>query len=199
MLNLLQMPIKRKRKTTRKKSIKKANYAVSRAPNLNLMRENPASTHLRTVNNVTVSFNNHTERVKALIDEAAVVKGCLCWLTSKTLIDALARCKGVSLVISRGKMARAMKERYKALKTVSARGAVRVLGAEGKHNSLLHHKFAIGYNNSGKALWLCTGSFNWSKKASGNLENLMIFRDANVIKAFEDEFNLLWRKSKSYV
>ena len=78
-------------------------------------------------------------------------------------------------------------------------GAVRVLGAEGKHNSLLHHKFAIGYNSSRKALWLCTGSFNWSRKASCNLENLMVFRDANVIKAFEDEFNLLWRKSKSYV
>jgi phosphatidylserine/phosphatidylglycerophosphate/cardiolipin synthase-like enzyme len=193
------MPYKRKRKTTRKKIIKKAKYAVSRAPDLNLMRSNSASTHLRTVNNVTVSFDNHTDRVKALIDEAAVVKGCLCWLTSKTLIDALARCKGVSLVISRGRMARAMKERYKALKTVSARGAVRVLGAEGKHNSLLHHKFAIGYNKSGKALWLCTGSFNWSKKASGNLENLMIFRDAAVIKAFEQEFILLLSKSKAFV
>ena len=189
---------KRKRKISRKKTIKKAKYAVSRAPDLNLMRSTSASTHLRTVNNVTVSFHNHTDRVKALIDEAVVVKGCLCWLTSKTLIDALARCKGVSLVISRGKMARAYKERYKALKTVSARGAVRVLGAEGKHNSLLHHKFAIGYSSSGKALWLATGSFNWSKKASGNLENLLVFRDAGVIAAFEQEFSLLWRKSKSF-
>lgn len=51
----------------------------------------------------------------------------------------------------------------------------------------MHHKFAI---LDGQVL---TGSFNWTKQASmANCENLCMLRDAELLKAFNNEFKCLW-------
>tara|TARA_B110000914_G_C15057342_1_gene262434 strand:- start:13 stop:366 length:354 start_codon:yes stop_codon:yes gene_type:complete len=116
------------------------------------------------------------------------------------LLNALKRRDGVSLIISRGAMAIKRKAFYKTLRPITKeKGAVRVIGSEGKNNSLCHHKFAIGLDRDKKPVFLITGSFNWSVQGQKNLENLIIFRDLNFIKAWQSEFDLLWRKSKKYV
>ncbi|MCP4012352.1 MAG: DUF1669 domain-containing protein [Phycisphaeraceae bacterium] len=58
-----------------------------------------------------------------------------------------------------------------------------------KTDAHMHHKFAI---IDGKAL--INGSFNWTVSATErNQENLVISREAGLVKQFKTEFNRLWK------
>jgi phosphatidylserine/phosphatidylglycerophosphate/cardiolipin synthase-like enzyme len=50
-----------------------------------------------------------------------------------------------------------------------------------------HNKFAI---SDGKAV--ITGSYNWSDRATKNMENLVILRDPAIVKSYIDYYNQLW-------
>lgn len=63
---------------------------------------------------------------------------------------------------------------------------VKYLGS--KSSSLMHHKFAVRDSNA-----LLQGSFNWTYCAStNNYENILLIKDNQVVKCFQNEFNHLW-------
>jgi phosphatidylserine/phosphatidylglycerophosphate/cardiolipin synthase-like enzyme len=51
----------------------------------------------------------------------------------------------------------------------------------------MHHKFAIVDSKR-----LITGSYNWTRGATRNHENITVLTDADLIQAFCKEFNRLW-------
>jgi phosphatidylserine/phosphatidylglycerophosphate/cardiolipin synthase-like enzyme len=56
----------------------------------------------------------------------------------------------------------------------------------------MHHKFMIADQNT-----LITGSYNWTLSAAGyNHENILVTREAGVIKSFANEFEQLWKVMK---
>ncbi len=58
----------------------------------------------------------------------------------------------------------------------------------------MHHKFMVV---DGKVA--ITGSYNWTRSAAKfNHENLLLTRDSSVVKAFQKEFEDLWREMVDY-
>jgi phosphatidylserine/phosphatidylglycerophosphate/cardiolipin synthase-like enzyme len=56
----------------------------------------------------------------------------------------------------------------------------------------MHHKFMIADLHT-----LITGSYNWTLSAARyNHENILLTREANVIKSFSSEFDKLWNEMK---
>jgi len=56
----------------------------------------------------------------------------------------------------------------------------------------MHHKFMIADLHT-----LITGSYNWTLSAAKyNHENILLTREANVIKSFSSEFDKLWNEMK---
>lgn len=56
----------------------------------------------------------------------------------------------------------------------------------------MHHKFMIADMHT-----LITGSYNWTLSAARyNHENILLTREANVIKSFSSEFDKLWNEMK---
>lgn len=57
----------------------------------------------------------------------------------------------------------------------------------------MHHKFMIADMHT-----LITGSYNWTLSAAKyNHENILLTREANVIKSFSNEFDKLWNEMKN--
>jgi len=50
-----------------------------------------------------------------------------------------------------------------------------------------HNKFAISDNRA-----VITGSYNWSDRATKNMENLVILRDPAIVKSYIDYYSQLW-------
>jgi mitochondrial cardiolipin hydrolase len=59
-------------------------------------------------------------------------------------------------------------------------------------NQWMHHKFAIFDRKI-----VLSGSYNWTRSANNQNENIIIINDGNVMLRFELEFNKLWGKFKS--
>lgn len=56
----------------------------------------------------------------------------------------------------------------------------------------MHHKFMIADQQT-----LITGSYNWTLSAAKyNHENILLTREANVVKSFANEFDKLWNEMK---
>jgi phosphatidylserine/phosphatidylglycerophosphate/cardiolipin synthase-like enzyme len=66
-----------------------------------------------------------------------------------------------------------------------------------KRNSIMHHKFILFYNTLEKEAVVWTGSFNFTKAARQvNQENAVIIKRKEIIKRFEQQFQIL--KARSY-
>ena len=53
----------------------------------------------------------------------------------------------------------------------------------------MHHKFAIA-----DGMFLVTGSYNWTRSAAKyNEENIVVLDNQGLVKAFQEEFEKLWR------
>ena len=76
------------------------------------------------------------------------------------------------------------------------KGAIRIVGGgKGWHKSTMHHKFLIGMDMHGKALWCTNGSFNMTTHALSNLENCTIFEDPGLARLYYDEFRRVFQIS----
>lgn len=54
----------------------------------------------------------------------------------------------------------------------------------------MHHKFAVF-----DGVWLLNGSYNWTRSACmHNEENLIATNDVSLVRAFQGEFDALWRR-----
>jgi phosphatidylserine/phosphatidylglycerophosphate/cardiolipin synthase-like enzyme len=61
------------------------------------------------------------------------------------------------------------------------------------HKSLMHHKFVIVDHAV-----LLTGSYNWTRTgADVNNENILITSNRNILKAYIEEFERLWKEMRS--
>jgi len=70
---------------------------------------------------------------------------------------------------------------------------IEVRTISGKGRGILHDKFAIFDNNL-----LETGSFNWTVNGEKyNHENVIFFTDSELLKAFRQEFEKLWKETTS--
>jgi hypothetical protein len=156
------------------------------------------------------------------IASSDAVVGCVGWLTSKAVIDALAaRPAGSSFIVDKGYVSKNawLVERYAAfnrrlslnesvwdptalhvLKPVtSALDPMRILGfaggAAGQASPMMHHKFAVMLKREGGELipsCVLLGSYNFSDNADRSLEFLNVSRDPVVIGAFLAEFAALY-------
>ena len=57
----------------------------------------------------------------------------------------------------------------------------------------MHHKFAIVDGDR-----LVTGSYNWTRGATRNHENVTVLSDNTLIEAFSDEFDRLWSSFRTW-
>jgi mitochondrial cardiolipin hydrolase len=71
-------------------------------------------------------------------------------------------------------------------------GEIRRLGGKGRRgHGAMHHKFAVFDHER-----LITGSFNWTPGAEHvNYENILLTNEPEPVKAFEREFEALWRRA----
>ena len=126
------------------------------------------------------------------------VVGCVAWFTNKVVLKALERKRGCSFVVTRHKMARVFKATYDALPKMDKKSPVRVVGnGRGMSKNLMHHKFVVGLDSKRKPLFVATGSFNITKSAESNLENMIIVDDPDIAQQYFLEFQRVRRMSKS--
>ena len=67
---------------------------------------------------------------------------------------------------------------------------IKLVKGRGK-NGLMHNKFAVFDHQL-----LLTGSYNWTETAEhANYENAVFLRDKDLLKAYQNEFDLIWSKN----
>jgi phosphatidylserine/phosphatidylglycerophosphate/cardiolipin synthase-like enzyme len=59
-------------------------------------------------------------------------------------------------------------------------------------NQWMHHKFAIFDRKT-----VLSGSYNWTRSANNQNENIIVINNSDVMLRFESEFNKLWEKFRS--
>ena len=132
---------------------------------------------LKGVSDVSVYFDpmQMVATLCKLISGSKKVVGCVAWLTNPEVLTALE--KTDSTVVMTKHRSNRWNRHIK----------VRFLG---KNRLLMHHKFLVGYDSVGPA-WVSLGSFNPTKSALSNLENMLVFRDRRLAGVFSLEFNRL--------
>ena len=129
------------------------------------------------------------------------VVGCIAWMSNKKILKELAAKKGVCIICTRDKLTRANSNQvaYSKLKEAYRRREPSASSEEARAGiSTMHHKFLIGMDMHGKALWCTNGSFNMTTHALSNLENCTIFEDrasrACTMTSFDAYFKYLSTK-----
>lgn len=125
--------------------------------------------------------------LKRKIMSAHYVVGCVAWCSNPTLLDALRRCKGVSLVINYDRtLIRKHREQYMALTPMpGARAAVYFVRGGGR--SLMHHKFAVMLDEERRPVSVVTGSWNWTNNSMKNIEHIVSIEDPETAARFMQE------------
>jgi len=140
-------------------------------------------------NGVRVFFrsNDILGHVKRKIMSAHYVVGCVAWCSNPTLLDALRRCKGVSLIINYDRaLIRKHREQYMALTPMrGARAAVHYVRGGGR--SLMHHKFAVLLDEERRPVSVVTGSWNWTNQSMKNVEHVISIDDPETAARFMQE------------
>lgn len=125
------------------------------------------------------------------------IVGCVAWFTNAKVLKALERVRGCAFVVTKHKMAHIFKSTYDELPKFDRYMPVRVVGnGRGVTKNLMHHKFVIGLDDRKRPVWVATGSFNITKNAETNLENMMILSDTRIAHQFYEEFKRIRRISK---
>lgn len=132
--------------------------------------------------------------------DTCFVVGCVAWLSNKRILSALSKKQGVCFVCTKDKLLKRKSNRaaFALLKPCFPNStAIRTVGTgRGRLKSLLHHKFIIGCSEDSTPLWVMNGSFNMTESAMTNIENMMLFEDPEVAKAFYEEFCRVFKISK---
>jgi len=194
-------------------------------------QKNHSST-FSSIDRVDVVFRGHKERLLGLISKFDWVAGCIAWLTDIDILNALAACKCVSLVVQKEDFLRPdteklpkWKERLRnAYEAVEASNrflwpglkgglsvcygdgneAIRCVGNYNRDRASafprMHNKFLIFGNNEKfegprfTTTW--TGSFNITYNATRSFENAVVVYNAEVAKAFYDEYAQIYAFSE---
>lgn len=164
---------------------------------------------------VTTHFGDLKPALLRFIEGSDAIVGCIAWITSSELVDALAQ-RPVALVVNKepflkpnGKASAARQRQTLARLQGGLRRrdfpaplnrmyqnrndiieAVRCVGHTGarvQNAPLMHHKFAVRLTN-GKPTAVWTGSFNWTVNASSSIENAVEIHDPDVAAQYLAEF-----------
>ena len=148
--------------------------------NLNTQYSRP-SFFKPNVENMRVYFNP-VVIVKALVREirrTPQVFGCLAWCTHPDVLTAMEEVD-TAIIMTKHKS-----NRWKRNIRVKFIGKGR-----GYKASLMHHKFLVGVID-GEPAWVACGSFNATKGAMNNLENMMIVKDRALANCYLEEYKRL--------
>ena len=138
-----------------------------------------------------VWFSPGTEPLEAILREFRRVRRsadiCVFTITDDRISD------GLAALARRGVEVRILSDDDKAgdlgsdLRRLVDAGLAVALDRSSAH---MHHKFAI-FDRAR----LLTGSFNWTRSASGeNHENLLVTDDARLVQRYSEEFDRLWAR-----
>jgi len=133
-------------------------------------------------------------------DDTHFVMGCAAWFTNERIINALSKLQGVSIICTRDKVAHTKhsKQKYRKLPKHDGIPTVLTLGyGRGRNASLMHHKFLVGMDVKQNPIWVSTGSFNLTKSATSNIENMMIIENPELATSFLKEFQRLFQIAKA--
>ena len=164
--------------------------------------------------NVSVHFGDVAAAAEEFITGSEMLVGCVAWVKSRRLVAALAR-RPVALVVNKefGLRVKGHPEREALMSLVGGVPSrslpsptpkeakldpVRCAGwaAKGRFGALMHHKFLVRLDRTGKPLAVWTGSFNLTAGAENNIENGMTITDPVIAAAFLEEFTRVWAVSE---
>lgn len=160
---------------------------------------------------VQAVFSRHEYHLVRHIKNADAVVGCVAWLSSFAIIDALAGLPcGCSIVTHRDRKLNSrakLTDRLIGLRPLSpfrgiiCKNAIEQLDAaedDDGSRSMLHHKFVVfmsidetGTKLSPKVVWC--GSANFTNNAGRGLESALVVVDETTAKAFTDEWEAVYR------
>lgn len=125
--------------------------------------------------------------LKRKIMSAHYVVGCVAWCSNPDLLEAMRRCRGVSLVINYDRaLIRKHREQYMSLTPMpGSKTAVHYVRGGGR--ALMHHKFMVYLDEDKRPVSVTTGSWNWTKQSMKNLEHIMSVDDAEMAARFMQE------------
>jgi mitochondrial cardiolipin hydrolase len=143
---------------------------------------------------VYFSSDQDVERpiVQAIDHTSGSIQAALFEINSAPLIDALRRAAGrgvhVRLLLQHdGKSASSDTPTHDFLSYFEVRWS----GGRLPHG-IMHHKFAVFDSDT-----VVTGSYNWTRGARrANYENALFEDDADVVKAYMQQFQMLWSKGR---
>lgn len=125
--------------------------------------------------------------LKRKIISAHYVVGCVAWCSNPDLLDAMRRCKGVSLVINYDRaLIRKHRQQYMSLTPMQgSKAAVHYVRGGGR--ALMHHKFMVYLDEERRPISVTTGSWNWTNQSMKNLEHVVSIDDAEMAARFMQE------------
>lgn len=137
--------------------------------------------------------NIHIQIIKEISRAQQSIKLCVAWFTDVELYNHILRAQErgviVKIVIANHEFNLIDKNPVDFKELLLNNGTVNYIGnlTNDYTDSLMHHKFCIVDNKV-----LMTGSYNWTRKARQNDENLLVIEDeAEVVKSFEEKFKNL--------
>jgi hypothetical protein len=148
--------------------------------NLNKKCTRPTSFQ-RQVGNVRVLFSPSAIIATLVreIERTPKVYGCVAWCTHPRVLSAMESVQ-TSLIMTKHKS-----NRWKR------RIEVKLIGkGRGFRASLMHHKFVVGVRD-GVPEWVAVGSFNITKSALNNFENMMLIKDPRLAQCYYEEYRRL--------
>jgi mitochondrial cardiolipin hydrolase len=111
--------------------------------------------------------------------------------TRQSIVDAVIRAhkRGIQVRILADHL-QAHSRSSKKIREQIAKHRIPYYMTRGDKSKIFHHKALIADKKM-----VCQGSYNWTNGGTdSNNENLVCFNDAEVVKAFSDEFERLWIK-----
>jgi hypothetical protein len=165
---------------------------------------------------ITAFFTDLEVHLADEIRKWPCVVGCMAWLTDETILQALAECREVNILVQKEdlihpgyRIIQNLKPLYNDLKPLNRVRAglsyntdedpttapVRCVGRPTAPSApLMHHKFLVfcDYKDQApdpKAVW--TGSFNATETGAASLQNAVLIRDANIAAAYYNEWGVL--------
>ena len=125
--------------------------------------------------------------IRRKILAARYVVACVAWCSNEILLDAMRRCRGVSLVINYDRtLIRKHREEYCRLTPMEGAKSA-VSWVRGKGRCLMHHKFCVLLDDDKKPTGVITGSWNWTKQSMKNVEHIVSINDPHVAARFMQE------------
>lgn len=127
------------------------------------------------------------QHIRRKVLASRYVVACVAWCSNEILLDAMRRCRGVSLVINYDRaLIRKHREHYCRLTPMEGAKSA-VSWVRGKGRCLMHHKFCVLLDDDKKPTGVITGSWNWTKQSMKNVEHIVSIDDAHVAARFMRE------------